>query len=620
MQREFNCAFVTVGPQQGSGLPPPVATPTFSPAAGTYSTAQTVTISTATSGASIRYTTNGSTPSETVGTLYSAPITVSATTTINAIAYESGMTDSTVASATYAIQLQVATPTFSPAAGTYSTAQTVTISTATSGASIRYTTDGSTPSETAGTLYSAPIAVSATETVKAIAYETGFTDSSVASAAYTINIVSSNTAQFVKADLTTQGTWKGVYGSNGYNVIEDVTSYPSYVTVTPSGESNYIWSSSLSQTRALQKADSTTDRIAATWYNGGSFSMNVNISDGGVHQMALYFMDWDGGRTETVTIQDATTNNVLDTRTLTNFYNGEYLVWNLTGNVTVVFTQTGAFNAVVSGLFFDPQAPVGMPAFSPIPGTYIPAQTVTMGTATPGASIRYTTNGSTPSETVGTLYSAPITVSATTTIKAIAYESGMPDSAVSTATFTISSSNWYSASWTDRMPITINHGKVAGTTNLTNFPVLVSLTNANLATVANGGSVANSNGNDILFTASDGLTKLNHQIESYNAATGQLIAWVQVPTVSPTGDAVIYIYYANPAATNQQNPTGVWDSNFQQVLHLDESSGTTLFDSTTYGNNGSKVSPTSPTPTASGEIGERRASTGRRTTPYCRRR
>ena len=154
--------------------------------------------------------------------------------------------------------------------------------------------------------------------------------------------------------------------------------------------------------------------------------MNVNISDGGVHQMALYFMDWDGGRTETVTIQDATTNNVLDTRTLTNFYNGEYLVWNLTGNVTVVFTQTGAFNAVVSGLFFDPQAPVGMPAFSPIPGTYIPAQTVTIGTATPGASIRYTTNGSTPSETVGTLYSAPITVSARPRSKPSPIRAGCP--------------------------------------------------------------------------------------------------------------------------------------------------------------------------------------------------
>jgi kumamolisin len=595
--------FFSVGPQQGSGLPPPVVTPTFSPAAGTYSTAQTVTISTTTSGASIRYTTNGSTPSETAGTPYSAPVTVSATTTINAIAYETGMTDSSVASAIYAIQPQVAMPAFSPAAGVYTSAQTVTISTTTPGASIRYTTNGSTPSETAGTPYSAPVTVSATTTINAIAYETGMTDSAVASATYSINITSSNTAQFVKTDLTTQGTWKGVYGSNGYNVIEDVTNYPSYVTVTPSGESNYIWSSSLSEPRALQKAESPTDRIAATWYNAGSFSVDVNISDGGVHQMALYFMDWDGSRTQTVAIQDATTHNVLDTRTLTSFYNGEYLVWNLTGHVTVVITQTGALNAVVSGLFFDPQAPVGTPAFSPIPGTYIPAQTVTIGTATSGASIRYTTDGSTPSETAGTLYSGPITVSATTTINAIAYASGVPDSAVSTATFTISGSNWYSTSWTDRIPITIHHSQVAGASNLTNFPVLISLTNANLATVANGGNVGNSNGNDILFTASDGLTKLNHQIESYNATTGQLIAWVQVPTVSPTGDAVIYIYYGNSSAANQQNPAAVWDSNFQEVLHLDESSGTTLFDSTSHGNNGSKVSATSPTPTSSGEIG-----------------
>ena len=595
--------FFSVGSQQGSGLPPPVAPPSFSPSAGTYTSAQTVTISTTTSGASIRYTLDGSTPSETVGTLYGGPITVSASTTINAIAYESGMTDSTVASATYTIRAIVVTPTFNPSAGTYTSAQTVTISTTTSGASIRYTTDGSTPSETAGMLYSAPVTVSSTTTIKAIAYESGMTDSTVASATYTINISSPNTAQFVKADLTTQGSWKGVYGSDGYNVIEDVTSYPGYVTVTPSGQSNYIWSSSLSQPRALQKADSSTDRIAATWYSGGSFSLDVNFSDAAVHQMAMYFMDWDGGRTQTVSIQDATTHRVLDTRNLTSFYNGEYLVWNLTGHVTVVFTQTGAFNAVVSGLFFDPQAPVAAPTFSPIPGTYIPAQTVTIGTATSGASIRYTTDGSTPSETAGTLYSGPMTVSATTTIKAIAYASGMPDSTVATATFTISGSNWYSASWTDRKPVTIDHTKVGGASNLSNFPVLISLTDANLATVANGGYVGNSNGNDILFTASDGGTKLNHEIESYSPTTGQLIAWVQVPTVSPTGDTVIYIYYGNPSATNQQNKTAVWDSNFQEVLHLDESSGTTLFDSTSNGNNGSKISATSPTATSSGEIG-----------------
>jgi hypothetical protein len=80
-----------------------VATPIFSPAAGTYTSAQTVSISTTTGGASINYTTDGSTPSETAGTLYSGPITVSATTTINAIAYASGMTDSAVASATYGV-------------------------------------------------------------------------------------------------------------------------------------------------------------------------------------------------------------------------------------------------------------------------------------------------------------------------------------------------------------------------------------------------------------------------------------------------------------------------------------------------------------------------------------
>src|SRR5579859_3033099 len=83
---------------------------------------------------------------------------------------------------------QVAAPTFSPGGGSYSAAQSVTISTATSGASIRYTTDGSTPSETAGTLYSGPVTISSTATLKAIAYESGMSDSSVSSATYTINL------------------------------------------------------------------------------------------------------------------------------------------------------------------------------------------------------------------------------------------------------------------------------------------------------------------------------------------------------------------------------------------------------------------------------------------------
>ena len=97
-------------------LTPTVATPTFSPVAGTYTSVQTVAITSATSGASIRYTTNGSTPSETAGTPYSGPVTVSSTETINAIAYETGMSDSVVAAASYTINLP-AVSAISPTSG-----------------------------------------------------------------------------------------------------------------------------------------------------------------------------------------------------------------------------------------------------------------------------------------------------------------------------------------------------------------------------------------------------------------------------------------------------------------------------------------------------------------------
>lgn len=68
---------------------------------------------------------------------------------------------------------------------------------------------------------------------------------------------------------------------------------------------------------------------------------------------------------------------------------------------------------------------------------------------------------------------------------------------------------WYNPAWTNRKAITINHNLV--TSNLNDFPMLFSATNdANLRSVANGGSVGKSDGTDILFTSADGTTKLNH--------------------------------------------------------------------------------------------------------------
>jgi hypothetical protein len=78
-----------------------------------------------------------------------------------------------------------ATPTFSPAAGTYSVSQSVTITCSTGSSSIFYTTNGSTPS-TSSTPYTGPVNVTATSTLKAIATASGFAQSAVGSAAYTI--------------------------------------------------------------------------------------------------------------------------------------------------------------------------------------------------------------------------------------------------------------------------------------------------------------------------------------------------------------------------------------------------------------------------------------------------
>src|SRR5215469_16163481 len=146
-----------------------LAPPTFSPAAGTYTSVQQVNIYDQSPGVSIYYTTDGSPPS-TSSTLYSGPVTVSATETINAIATSTatGVTTSNVSTAAYTITLPVPTPTFSPAGGSYAAAQMVTISDSNSSAAIYYTTDGSTPTTSSST-YSGPISVSASGIVKAIA-------------------------------------------------------------------------------------------------------------------------------------------------------------------------------------------------------------------------------------------------------------------------------------------------------------------------------------------------------------------------------------------------------------------------------------------------------------------
>lgn len=126
-----------------------------------------------------------------------------------------------------------------------------------------------------------------------------------------------------------------------------------------------------------------------------------------------------------------------------------------------------------------------------------------------------------------------------------------------------------------RRTLTIDYTKVGGSANLTNFPVLVSGTYSYLATVGNGGRVTNANGYDIIFTSdSAGSTKLDHEIESYNATTGEVVFWVEVPSVSYTANTGIYMFYGNNSISTSQEAIGnTWSSAHDFVWHMAESSG-----------------------------------------------
>lgn len=161
---------------------------------------------------------------------------------------------------------------------------------------------------------------------------------------------------FKGTDQTTQGSWGGVYGAQGYMIANGGSMTPAYATASVSGNFNYTWAGLTPDVRALQTAPGSTNRIASTYtqYQSKSFYINVNINDGGTHTVALYMLDWDTTtRTQTITIQDLSTNTVLDVRTFSGFHNGVYAKWDIKGNVVITVAPMDYNIPVVSGVFFN---------------------------------------------------------------------------------------------------------------------------------------------------------------------------------------------------------------------------------------------------------------------------
>jgi len=181
-------------------------TPIPSVPSGTYEYAQSISLTVTPSDATIRYTTDGSVPDHTTGTVYTTgtPISVTSATTIKAIAYKTGIADSPVQELSYVITGQVFAPTSNKATADYHGDQSVTFTTATTGAAIYYTTNGSTPTASS-TLYTGAFTVSVTTTIKAIAIKAGLADSGILTVGITILLEVGNWDD--SASTFSQGTY-----------------------------------------------------------------------------------------------------------------------------------------------------------------------------------------------------------------------------------------------------------------------------------------------------------------------------------------------------------------------------------------------------------------------------
>jgi uncharacterized protein (TIGR03437 family) len=210
------------------------------------------------------------------------------------------------------------------------------------------------------------------------------------------------TVSFVQTDTATQGNWKSAYGADGFNTVSDATSYPSYAQVATAGSSDFTWAASTSDPRGLQKA-ATSDRIAAAWYADSFFDIDINFIDGQTHQVALYCLDWDTTqRAQTLNVVDAGTNILLDSRSVTSFNGGKYVVWNIQGHVKINVNKSAGVNVVVNGIYFGGSQSTPTPTPTPTPGGPIVSVTAPTSGANfvPGSNIQITAVASAPGRSV----------------------------------------------------------------------------------------------------------------------------------------------------------------------------------------------------------------------------
>jgi Chitobiase/beta-hexosaminidase C-terminal domain len=334
----------------------------------------------------------------------------------------------------------VATPSISLATGTYTGTQNVTISDATPGSTIYYTTDGTVPTSSSS-VYTAPISIAVSSTIKAIAVLTG-SSSGVASS--TLTITSANPPA------------KLAFVQQPSNALTGATMSPAVTVAVQDSNGNTLTSATNPVTLALTSGSGLTGTLTATPKNGVATFSNLSIGTAGSYTLAatspslasatsagfsitaggsaplppakLAFVQQPSNALTGTTISPAVTVAVEDSNgnpvtsatnpitvalaagtglagTLTATpQNGIASFSNLSvsaaGSYTLSATSTNLTAATSSGFAISTTTPVNTPAGTVATPVLSPAgggtQTVTITTSTPGAGIWYTTDGSTP--------------------------------------------------------------------------------------------------------------------------------------------------------------------------------------------------------------------------------
>jgi hypothetical protein len=421
-----------------------VATPTADRAAGEVGPGTTVTLATTTSGADIYYTTNGTAPS-TNSTKYAAttPIVINKNVTIKAIAVKTGCTASDILTAAYtvAVPVKAAQPSANPPAGAVTSGTKVTLTTTTSGADIHYTTNGTTPT-TSSAKYGSPIAINKAITIKAIAVKAGMTNSDILTAAYTVKTTPSMAkaatptanppagavTSGTKVTLTTTTSGADIhYTTNGNTPTANSTKYTGQITI----------SSAVTIKAIAVKTGFTDSDILTTAY--------TVVAPGTVAQPSANPPAGEVAANTRVTLATTTAGATIyytdngDTpdSTKTQYTGPIPITTPVTIKAIAVKEGLNDSNVLTAAYTVQVAMPTAMPTATPTASEVDVNTTVTLATATAGAQIYYTVDGTDPDSTK-MRYTGSIPITGAVTIKAIAVKDNFDNSNVLTATYTVS--------------------------------------------------------------------------------------------------------------------------------------------------------------------------------------